>query len=229
MTHPQWLLNGQHCRALIALGLASILCVALVMVRARFAGHTVFSAFVWNLILAWVPLLAALLIHTLRKAGARWRPFFVVSGVVWLLFFPNAPYILTDIVHLKPRAGVPYWYDQITILAFALTGLLAGYLSLFLMQEVVRERLGRAVGWWFALVSLALGAFGIYLGRFVRLNSWDVLLAPLTTLSNVAHSADPVRNPQALAFSVTFFGLSFVGYLMVYSFAFLRPAVSSAD
>jgi len=73
-------------------------------------------------------------------------------GLLWFLFLPNAPYIVTDLVHLHARPGVPYWYDIISVMAFALTGLLVGCLSLYLVQEVVRDGLGRVCGWIFALV-----------------------------------------------------------------------------
>lgn len=214
--------------ALLALVLASALCAAMLLVRGLYLREVAFVAFLWNLFLAWVPVLAAVPIYALCARGSR-RPVLIgVLAIVWFLFFPNAPYIITDIEHLEPRPGVPYWYDMITIMSFALTGWFLGYLSLYLMQEIVRGWMGRWTSWFFALVMLALSSFGIYLGRFLRWNSWDVFLAPLSTIGRAARVADPGSNPAALAFSATFFAFSLVCYLIVYSFTHLHAWVERA-
>lgn len=219
--HERLIHIRQRWVALLALGLASGLCCAFLAVRILYLKQVAFTGLVWNLFLAWVPLGAALATYAWRGRRGNWLVV-PACAVVWFLFFPNAPYIVTDILHLQPREGVPYWYDLIMLMAFALTGLFLGYLSLYLMQEVVRGWLGSAASWVFALVMLGLSAFGIYLGRFVRWNSWDALLEPLNTLTEAAYIANPARNPQALAFSVTFFAFSLVCYLIVYSFTHLH-------
>lgn len=208
--------------AILALALASVLSCGLVIVRNFYAGKTGYAFFFWNLFLAWVPLFAALIFYGLAaRRSRRWLAMLAVA-VAWFLFFPNAPYIVTDLVHLHPRPPVPYWYDIICAMAFAQTGLFVGYLSLYLMQEVVRAWLGRWCGWLFALVMMGLSAFGIYLGRFLRWNSWDALVDPLDTLRNAARVANPWNDPQPLAFSATFFAFSLVCYLIVCSFTHLH-------
>ena len=91
------------------------------------------------------------------------------------------------------------------ILAFGLTGLFLGYLSLYLVQELVRSWVGRWWSWAFALAMLGLSSFGIYLGRFLRWNSWDVMLAPIETLSDAARMVIPGPSHELLGFSATFF------------------------
>ena len=118
-------------------------------------------------------------------------------GALWLLFFPNAPYIATDFVHLQHDPLAPFWYDAVTIAAFAWMGVLLGFASLYLMQTVVRQwrgvggRLDRSPS-----SRSALGSLGIYLGRFLRLNSWDALEHP-SVLPRIAarRRARPVRVP----------------------------------
>ncbi len=214
--------------AILALLLASAVSCALVVVRKVYVGKTGFGFFFWNIFLAWVPLAAALLFYSLAARGGRRWLVMLGCAVVWFVFFPNAPYIVTDLVHLKERPLVPYWYDLICVMAFVQTGLFVGYLSLYLMQEVVRAWLGRWLGWGFALVMLGLSGFGIYLGRFLRWNSWDALLEPLGTLRHAARVANPWNNPQPLAFSATFFAFSLVCYLIVYSFTHLHGWVRGA-
>jgi uncharacterized membrane protein len=223
--------SSQARAALYALILASTLCCALVGARAVYlsrsgeTGEFRFLYLVWNLFLAWVPLAAAVPLYAVQ-AGGRARP--LASGalaVVWFLFFPNAPYIITDVVHLYERPPVPYWFDIITIMAFALTGLFLGYLSLYLVQEVVRSRGGRIVSWIFAFGMLALSSLGIYFGRFLRWNSWDVLVSPLETLGDAMRMMVPGAVREAVAFSATFFAFSLVCYLIVYSFTHLHAWV----
>ena len=219
----------QTWAAILALVLASVLSCALVVVRSYYAGTTAFAFFFWNLFLAWVPLAAALLFYGLAARQSRSWMLLLVVAVFWFLFFPNAPYIVTDIVHLRETPPVPYWYDIICVMAFAQTGLFLGYLSLYLMQEVVRAWLGRWVGWLFALAMLGLSAFGVYLGRFLRWNSWDALVRPLATLRDAARVANPWNDVQPLAFSMTFFAFSLVCYLILYSFAHLHGWVQKAS
>src|SRR5206468_5852525 len=101
-----------------------------------------------------------------------WR--FFAFGGAWLLFFPNAPYIFTDVIHLS-RAHTHFWPDLILILINALTGMVLGFLSLFLMQSSVRRLAGEWMSWLFIAAVAMLSGFGIYIGRFMRLNSWDVV------------------------------------------------------
>ena len=215
----------QAYAALLALLLASLLCAGLIGARAFYFRKVAFVPFLWNLFLAWVPLLAALPLYVLRARKSH-RPLIGTGlAVIWFLFFPNAPYIMTDVVHFHVRPPVPYWYDMITILSFGLTGLFLGYLSLYLVQEVVRSWVGRRWSWAFAFAILALSAFGIYLGRFLRWNSWDVILAPFETLSDAARMVFPGPSRELLGFSATFFAFSLVCYLIVYSFTHLHAWV----
>jgi uncharacterized membrane protein len=219
----------QTWAAILALVLASILSCALVVVRAYYAGPTAYVSFSWNLFLAWVPVGAALVFYGLAARQSRAWTLLFAAAVVWFLFFPNAPYIVTDLVHLREIPPVPYWYDIICVMAFAQTGLFLGYLSLYLMQEVIRAWMGRWAGWLFALAMLGLSAFGVYLGRFLRWNSWDALVDPIGTLRGVARVANPWNDVQPLAFSTTFFAFSLVCYLIVYSFAHLHGWVQKAS
>jgi len=203
---------------ILALGAASALCVALVEYRIHHTGNSLYQFLVWNLFLAWVPLgIALAAFHRARR-----RVDIVVGGllVLWLLFFPNAPYIVTDFVQLERTADAPYWYDAGTVLAFAWTGVLLGFASLFLVQTVVRQWRGVVAGWVFAAVALALGSLGIYLGRFLRLNSWDALEHP-SVLPRIVHAVarDPFAYQEAIGVTVLFtLALSFA-YFLLYNFA----------
>ena len=132
---------------MLALLFASAVSLGLVAARMIWTGHARYGFLAWNLCLAWLPLVFALLAcDEYSRTGAQsWR--FRLLTVAWLLFFPNAPYIFTDIIHLTTRFYGHFWVDLVLILLCALTGLVLGFLSLFLMQAIVRRMLGRAASW----------------------------------------------------------------------------------
>lgn len=167
----------------LALASASVVVTALVAYRIL-AGCMVWHAYlVWNLFLAWVPLVFAVLAAERFAASRHWRDRrLCLLFVGWLLFFPNAPYIFTDVVHLSSGWRSSFWVELFMILLCALTGFLAGFVSLQVMHGLVARVHGRGVGWMFVGLVSGLAGFGVYLGRFVRLNSWDVLTNPLQLL-----------------------------------------------
>jgi uncharacterized membrane protein len=210
-----------HRRVLTLAGFvaASVACVGLVLVRIVHTGVPNFVYLGWNLFLAWVPFLLALALYDGHRRG-RSAPALVTLGVAWLVFFPNAPYIVTDFIHLNRDPLSPLWFDGLTIGAFAATGLLLGFGSLYLVHAVVSRALGQAAGWLVALLSIALGSVGVYLGRFLRLNSWDIVSNPhlLARLARV-RLADPLGNPKLVAVTIALTGLLSLGYLVVYGVA----------
>lgn len=219
--------SGRTRLALLALVFASVICVAMLVARAIYAREVRFSFLPGNLLLAWIPLLFALAVYTLRaRRSKRWQ-LLIACAVVWFLFYPNAPYLITDLVHLKSRAPVPPWFDLIVFMSFAWTGLFLGYLSLYLMQEVVRSWLGRAHSWRFAMGMLALGALGVFLGRFWRWNSWEVLTHPFGLAGDAARRLSGMALGEAAAFSTTFFAFSLLTYVTLYTVTHLHGHVDS--
>jgi uncharacterized membrane protein len=187
-------------RALIvfaSLIFASIICVALVIVRAYRTDHVDYAFMVWNLFLAWIPFIMAFIAYRLHRAGGRWAILAAGFGLLWLLFLPNAPYMLTDLIHLRYRDDTQMWYDLMLLLWFAWTGFMLGFGSLYLMQRVVTDWFGRIAGWLFAMAAIGLTSFGIYLGRFLRWNSWDILSNPMALFGDIYHTfRHPIANFQ---------------------------------
>jgi uncharacterized membrane protein len=184
----------------------SALAAAMWLVRFAWAGPELWFLG-WNLLLAWVPWLSARAIARLpgRRALAA-------LSALWLLFLPNAPYLVTDLIHIRPRPPVPSSYDVLLFASFALAGCALAWGSL----ELVHGRLVCAVGRARAAAAIALVlllvGFGVYLGRFGRWNSWDVLLRPGALL---ADAAGALVDPRALAFSLLFAAFLGAGYLLV--------------
>jgi uncharacterized membrane protein len=200
-----------------ALALSTILSVGLVFLR-MIHTHTPSHIFlVWNLFLAWIPMIMALAVYNSHKKQSRLNWLVMVGcALAWLVFMPNAPYIVTDIVNLHPQSSMPFWYDVILFAAFEWTGVFLGLVSLFLMQEIVRKTAGRVAGWLFALGVLALSSFGIYLGRFLRWNSWDVIANPGELLGEIAATIrHPIAHFETYVFSALFSFFIICTYLML--------------
>ena len=208
--------------ALLALALASLICIGMLTVRTVYAEQLRFSFLPGNLLLAWIPLFFALAVYTLRARGSR--RWFVLGGcsLVWFFFYPNAAYLITDLVHLKTRPPIPRWFDLVLMMSFAWTGLFLGYLSLYLMQEVVRNWLGKGVSWFFAIAMLALGALGVFLGRFWRWNSWEAITRPLGLMSDAAGRIMKMDLGEAGAFAAMFFAFSLLIYCTLYTLTHLH-------
>ena len=200
----------------IGLVLLSLAAVALLVVRMDRVGEPAFTFLTWNLLLAWIPFLLALGVAAVHGRGGP-GPLLWPLGLGWLLFLPNAPYILTDFIHLGRAGGVPLWFDAALIGTFAATGLALGLASLLIVHHVVEARAGRVLGWAVAVCSLVLSAVGVYLGRFPRFNSWDVVTDPLSLVAVVLQRlADPFGNPFLVRFGVMMSILLLGSYLVAW-------------
>jgi uncharacterized membrane protein len=212
-------------RALLAVGAlfaASAWCCALLVLRAEAFGFDPYTGMVWNLFLAWIPLVLALLLLAAYRRG-RSRLELVAIGAAWLVFLPNAPYMLTDFVHLGYYHRL---YDSIAIGSFAFTGLALGFASLLVVQLVVTRVAGALGGWMVATCALFLSSVGVYLGRVQRLNSWDVLSRPHVVAALArARLDDPLGNRHLIGFVVAVCGFLTLTYLAVYGAAQLAASL----
>ena len=198
--------NSRQLAVVGALLFSILVCCGLLGLRMTYAHNTQYYWLLWNLFLACVPAGAALIAYNVQKHRSRLNVMVVLLCFAgWFLFFPNAPYLATDLIHLQAKPDAPFWFDLLLLLAFAWTGFFLGLVSLLLMQEVVRIKMGPYVSWLFALTMVALASFGIYLGRFLRWNSWDVLYNPFNMLGQVARQfRHPFMHAQAMVFSMLF-------------------------
>ena len=202
-----------RARLTLLLVLAASLGLSILLIAGRvlLTGKGLFMFLVWNLFLALIPFGLSTLLGL--AAGPLRARLLLPVGAAWLLFFPNAPYLITDLFHLDQRPGVPLWYDLALILSCAWNGLMLAYASLADMQRLVQLRLGTGAGWAFATLALLLSSFGIYLGRYLRFNSWDVLANPLTLFFDIANRIlHPFSFPGTWGVTLVFGLFLLVGY-----------------
>lgn len=164
-----------------------LLSLSTVGVYLLFKNQTYFEFLIWNLFLAWIPYILAVIayfIHT-RKSTILQKLILIIFGLAWLLFLPNSPYVITDFIHLtilkdsyvqKGTLSFAYWYDFFIIFLFAWNGLLLGCSSMYLIQKIWKQRFNHVVSWLIIALTALLSGYGILLGREYRLNSWDALL-----------------------------------------------------
>ena len=207
-----------HNRAGVAISFSASIILSFVLLAARIwrTGELTYLFLVWNLFLAVIPLGLSTLLTVYRLRHKSHLISYSLT-ITWLLFLPNAFYIITDLFHLYPRPGVPQWFDLVLILSFAWNGIMLGCASLFDMHGLIKERFTWLIGWLFAGTTLFLSSFGIYLGRFDRWNSWDLLHHPIRLFSDVLHYiSTPSDYPGVWGVTLCYTLLMWVLYATVY-------------
>ncbi len=184
---------------LIASMLSSII---LLMVRVKLTHSFHYLFLVWNLFLAVIPYAVTTYLVSLPKVNklslALWFG-------VWLLFLPNAPYIVTDLIHLRLSETKLIWLDILIVTSFAFTGLLLFYFSFLDMMTTLGHYLKRKVVSFLIPPLLVLSAFGVYLGRFLRYNSWEILSNPKFLFEDIILILlRPFSHPDAWLFTLLF-------------------------
>lgn len=187
--------------AMIATGLVSLAAVGAWLLRVGWTDSALFLFLPYNLVLGWIPLLLALVAAWAMRRGWMVTGFVVLGA--WLVWVPNSAYLVTDLVHLRSRPGIPHVYDSAMCAAFAAAGVLAGLASTSIVaravEDALAERLERWTSWSDAvaraLVDLSLPVvfvvigLGVWCGRYLRWNTWDLLVHPKTVVHSILEPA----------------------------------------
>ena len=171
----------------------SILCFSMSTFRVLYTSEFHYLFLNWNLFLAFMPWLFSSLIIVNPELKKK-KPVLVLLLFSWLIFFPNAPYIFTDLIHLRDWYSMPDWYDVILILSFSWTGLLFGFLSLWDIENIFKNRLNPKLIPFISTALLFVAGYGVYLGRYGRWNSWDIVRNPFGLMENIS---DELGNPAS--------------------------------
>jgi uncharacterized membrane protein len=205
----------------LVLGGMSLFCILLSLIKVETTGSTRYLFLNWNLFLAAIPWLMSTL-ALLGKNTQRNTAVLCACAVVWLLFFPNAPYLLTDLFHLKKMESASAWFDLVLLLSFAWTGLLFRFQSLLDLQKITRNILSKRQSALLISGLLFVASFGVYLGRYLRWNSWDIVNNPLRLMGDIGDRfASPLAHPRTWAMTIL---LGALLNMMFWSIASLRSA-----
>lgn len=175
--------------------------MSLLLVRYRFAPTEDYSFYPWNIFLAAIPYVISTQLLKLKKINFL----AILMLVIWLLFFPNAPYIITDIFHYEQRLPIPFWYDLILVISAAWNGLILGMISLMNVEKFLLRHLKPTWVTICEFLSLLLCSYGIFIGRFLRFNSWNVLTDPRSLVySSANHLLVPQNYQKLWVFTILF-------------------------
>jgi len=184
--------------------------------RVFYVGNFTYWFLPWNLFLAFIPYILSLFLYQKYLTNFR-KPAFWLLFLIWFVFFPNAPYIITDFVHLGNWPTiVPKWFDAILLFSSASTGLLLGFFSLRLLQHIFVANNTKLLSWFFVFTTLFCSSFGIYIGRFLKWNSWDVLSNPLLLFRDIFWSLGSL---EMWCFTGVLFGFLALGYILFITLA----------
>lgn len=174
-----------------------------------------------NLFLAWIPYILSIVAVEIHESRRPSKPLLWLTAFTWFIFFPNAPYLITDFAYLNWTHS-DVWQRVGIFTVFSLAGLLLANISLLQMHMLIRARRGRVAGWVLVGTTLGMAGLGVFMGRFLRLNSWEVFQHPGMVVDAVKAAFDqPIQGVRPLGFSLHFSAILFVVY---YTFLSLRLA-----
>jgi uncharacterized membrane protein len=198
--------------------LSATFVVILLALRFMYTGKLYFSFYVWNLLLAFIPLWISNFIVRQKKKNNK---MYVLIGI-WLLFLPNAPYLITDVFHFAERPPVPKWFDLLLVISAAWTGLTIGLVSLLQIEQYFLQYYSLVKVNIILSVLILLCSFGVYLGRYLRFNSWDIISNPDDILLAIAHRIlFPLEHPKTWGFTLLFSILLIIVYQTQKSLLFI--------
>lgn len=187
-------------------------CLLLVVVRMCYTGSFMYGFYIWNTVLALVPLFFSRRLAAHPRSG--W--YSALHFACWLAFFPNAPYLVTDVFHFARESAVPKWFDLILVISAAWNGLLLGILSLMEVERFLLFRFSKKKVIVIQAGIMVLCGYGVYIGRFLRFNSWDVVADPLSLFSTMSpHWLQPAGHLTVWGFTFLFAALFAVVYYTV--------------
>jgi len=175
--------------------------ILLLAIRIYYTQKITFVFFIWNIFLAIVPLVFSRQLKFEKNMSFK----VIIFLSIWLLFFPNAPYIITDLFHFIERPPVPKWYDLILIISAAWNGLLLGIVSLMQVEAFLKNHFQKKWANIFIAISIVLSGYGVFIGRFIRLNSWDIVTNPTNVIfTSFQYFFKPWQHMHAWAFILLF-------------------------
>lgn len=185
----------------------------LLMLRVKL-NQTFFLLFlVWNVFLALIPYVITMYLDTSKDNKLKLLFWFII----WLLFLPNAPYLITDLKHLRLANENFFWLDVLVLFSFAITGLTLFFMTMIAMEKLLAKTFTRFPKKLFEFAVCLLTAFGIYLGRILRYNSWEILSNPFQLLTDCFSIIfNPVQHKEAWGFTLIFSMFLWVGYMLSY-------------
>lgn len=225
--------------ALIAFVLLQGYTALLIVLRAKLFGTRLYRPMLWNLFLSLVPLLLQFLLLAFELGATalfaridagplavRAAQLVGIAGfILWALVFPNASYLITELnfSHVREGEDVPEYYDIIMVFTLASTGFINALASLTVFQFMLLiiwdppANVVPAVTWAIVVLYALSSGFAIYLGRHMRVNSWDVLHPFQFTKRLWDHFRAREHRRTAMGYTIFFSGTLIVAHVMFFN------------
>jgi uncharacterized membrane protein len=213
----------------------------LIFLRSWIFKQRLYKPMLLNIGLAWLPtvLIAGFLLIAFNIPNPTLGMTLIIVGLIlWLLAFPNAPYLITELnfSHRKKDDPVPLYFDIIQTLTLTSTGIFVGQFGLILVHIMAILLIGSGydsagnltipgISWAIILACIFLAAFAIYLGRHVRVYSWDVIHIPAFLKRLKTHLIDKKEWKMALGYTLTYG--TFMAILHVVLFGIIQVLIKT--
>lgn len=208
------IINSKYFNYYAAITFSLSLSVLVVFARIAYTNSLVYGFLLWNLFLAVVPFIITEYIEF--KNITLQKPLTWLLLSLWIVFLPNTPYMITDLFHLRLKTPFFIWYDTLLIISFAWNGIMLYFLSLNKVQSLIEQKFNRFLGWAIIVLVNFLSAFGMYLGRYLRWNSWDILIKPFELIHDIAHRfIFPFNHPRTWAMTLLYSFFLSAGYFLL--------------
>ncbi len=213
----QSIFSGRYGRLVRALLISNGVSLFLFLLRVLGTDSFRYGFLFWNLVLAWVPLLLIWWLK-LRLSYASWNSrLSIFLTILWLGFLPNSFYIVSDLIHVHLTGEVNILFDVVLMVSCIFNGYVFGFMSLYIFHQELLKRLKDRQAHSIVAGVILMCSFAIYLGRYLRWNTWDVIVHPIGLLFDVSDRfINPVAHPQTFSTTITFFMLIGSMYWVVY-------------
>ncbi len=219
-------MNPQAKAVLAPLATLSFAAASLLVIRSVIFGSLTFWYLDWNLFLAWLPLVFAwLLVRYVRhNPWVSWQG--GALSLLWLGFLPNSFYIVTDFMHLQEVSQQTLLFDVVLMFMFSLAGYAVGFVSVIMVHRLLLTRINRASAARVVAGVFLACSFAIYLGRFLRWNTWDVIVNPAGIILDITDRIiNPVAHEQTFWVTILFFVLLNALYFVLWQLTQSSTAV----
>lgn len=195
-----------------SLFLLSILSIVLLLLRVKITNSMYLLFLLWNLFLALIPYSISSYIKfnfSIKRSNLK-NLIYLIS---WLLFIPNTFYLITDFVHLHNNNFLQYIFDFTLLSSFTIAGFYFGILSIYDIHKLTKSNYSIIISNAFIISISYLCAFGIYLGRILRFNSWDIISIPSKLFYSIINCLFEI---ETIIFTIELGSLILISYLITY-------------
>jgi uncharacterized membrane protein len=204
-------------RIMYSLMFSTLMTIVLLLIGSYQAKSDYYFFLIFNMFLAFLPVLIAWWLVNRLKISPWLSMGNIILTILWLICLPNSFYMITDLIHAGESVGIDVLYNIVLIFLCIFNALVAGYISLYLVHWALLKR------FYYRKVHIVIGlillmcSFAIYLGRYLRWNSWDVIVSPFGLLFDATDSiANPSTHPDVFVTTATFFLLLTTMYIVIW-------------